>query len=176
MALRSIDGDLGTIKLPVAPERLFLVTTDGTDYLIFHQPGDVVQVPPGDYRVAGYQLHRKDPQGDLWFLSAAATPESPVVSVKKGQASSAVFGEPFMPRAGVREQYYEAFRQQDLERVEVEFVIAGSGNEVVNDLRHVSGNKTKIELDITGQYPLEARYRIVSTKGKVVSQGAFEYG
>lgn len=175
LRLRPIVTDLGTVDLPIAPERLFLATADGGEYLIFHQPGKKVQVPPGEYRVAGYQLYRKDPQGDLWFLSAAATPESPFITVGKGASTKALFGEPFMPRATVPEAT-EAFARGKPERLEVEFAIAGSGHEIVTDLRHVSGNKTAMTLDRTGEFPTEPVFRIASTKGKVVAQGAFEYG
>ena len=165
-----------TVKLPPGVARLFLSNEDSTEYLVLYRPGREPRVPPGKYRLAGYQVYREDPQGDLWYLSATATPRSPLESVAANRGVEFPMGEPYIPEAIVPPEAYEAFAREKQERVEVEFSISGVGHEIVNDLQHVAGGKTKIELDATGLHPVEPRYRIVTTKGKVVAQGGFEYG
>jgi len=165
-----------TVKLPPGVARLFLSSEDSTEYLVLYRPGREPRVPPGEYRLAGYQVYREDPQGDLWYLSATATPRSPVQAVAANKSVEFPMGEPYVPEAIVPPEAYEKLAGKKPDRVEVEFSISGVGQEIVNDLQHVAGGNTEIELDATGKHPAEPRYRIVTTKGKVVSQGGFEYG
>ncbi len=58
----------------------------------------------------------------------------------------------------------------------MEFSIGGAGGEVVNDLKRVAGRKTSIDLDATGTFPVEPRFFILETSGKITTQGEFEYG
>ena len=176
LTLTPLEGELGTLELPIEPERLSLASEDGEHFITLLRPGKQVQVPPGNYRIGGYHLYRKDEQGDLWFLSATATPASAFAGVGAGKATSLPWGEPFKPTASVPETAYEKFKSGTPGSVQVEFSILGQGNEIVNEIRHVSGDSTEIPLDPSGDHPEEPAFKVMTTKGKVETGGVFEYG
>jgi len=165
-----------TVELPPGIERFCLSTEDSTGYLVYYRPGEAPHVPPGKYRLSGYQVYREDPQGDLWYLSAVATPRSPVLSLSAGESVEFPMGEPYVPEAIVPPESLEKYEKGNQDRLEVEFSISGAGHEIVNELRHVSGSSTAIELDEKREHPIEPRCRVMNTKGKIAWQGCFEYG
>ncbi len=176
LRLEPRDQALGTLRLPHAPRRLLLASEDNREHLMVLRPARETRVPPGRYRVAGYQLYQRDPQGDLWFLSAAATPLSKFVTVAEGARVELSFGEPFLPEATIPATDREAFCAGRSDRVQIEFSILGSGGEIVGDIRHVAGRATEIALDDTHTFPLEPRYKVMEMTGKVAAAGVFEYG
>ena len=176
LALKPLATEAATVQLTLDPERLSLVTEDGASYLTLYRPGAVAKVPAGKYRIADYQIYRNDSEGDRWYLSATVTPRSKVVDLGAGTKTKLEYGEPYTPAAIIPARVYEAFEKGYQERVEVEFSIGGAGGEVVNDLKRVAGRKTKIDLDATGNFPVEPRFFIMEGSGKITTQGEFEYG
>jgi hypothetical protein len=84
-----------------------------------------------------------------------------------------------MPSVSVSEGNVQNVRAGHVTDAQLQFSIKGSGQEVVTDLERVSGNRTRIALAASAQYPnrpKEPAYRIVKADGEVVTQGDFEYG
>ena len=175
LTLAPSSGTLADVKLPVAPERLTLVTEAGGEFVMLYRPERSVKLPPGSYKVVAYQLYRKDDQGDLWFLVGAATRQTAFVKVAATQGAKLEFGEPFITVGAVPEKTYKAFAKEALDRVPVEFRIQGVGRELIGELLRVSGNRTKTPLDETRSRPLEPTY-IILKGSRIVTRGAFEYG
>ncbi|MFH0946968.1 MAG: hypothetical protein V2A76_17390 [Planctomycetota bacterium] len=166
-------GALATLQLPVELERLTLETQESGEFVMLYRPGREAKVPPGSYRVAGYQLYRQDDQGDLWCLWGSATRQTAFVEVDPAQVTTLEFGEPFLSVGAVPEKTYQA--SKPLERVPVEFHIEGVARELVTELKHVSGDRTRTPLDETRSRPLEPTY-IILMGSQIVARGAFEYG
>ncbi len=166
-----------TLDLPQDCERLCLASEDGGTYVVLFQPGRSASVPAGKYRVAAYRLRRADAEGDVRSLAAAATPRTPFFMAAAGASTAVAFGEPFAPAARVPPSAYEEAAGATPESVPVEFRIDGSAQEVVTDLRRVSGSATKIEMDgVKTHLPKAPAYVILSAAGKIAARGAFEYG
>ncbi len=176
LTLERLAGALATVRLPFAPERLFLASEDGKNHVTILEPGREAQLPADRYHVAGYRLLREDDQGDLWSVSAVATPRSRFVTFRAGETSDLQCGEPFSPEASIHTTEYASFARGMRASVQVEFSILGIGDEAVGDIRHVSGNATEILLDASGSFPQEARFRVMEKTGKMIASGIFEYG
>ncbi|MEW6072873.1 MAG: hypothetical protein AB1726_09830 [Planctomycetota bacterium] len=179
LSLAPLAAAAGRVPLVAGTAKISFVNEEGDLLVHLADPAaapPAVDVPAGRWRVAGYQLYRADADGDRWSLSAAATPRSAVFTVSAGETAAVPYGEPFHPAAAVPRRAYELFAGGKTDRVDVEFTIGGAGGEVVNDLRRVAGRATKIPLDPSSTFPAEPRYRILEPTGKIVAQGAFEYG
>ncbi|MBI4881190.1 MAG: hypothetical protein HY812_16260 [Planctomycetes bacterium] len=177
LVLEPYAGATAALDLPQDCERLFLASEDGGTYAVMLQPSRAAVVPPGTYRVAGYRLLRADAEGDVWSVAAAATPRTPFFTATAGSSTTVVFGEPFAPAARVPRRAYEESAGSTPESVPVEFRVDGSAQEVVTDLRRVSGSATKIEMDaVKTHLPKAPAYVILSAAGKIAARGAFEYG
>jgi len=98
-----IDKNLATLKLTMKMDRISLFTEDGKHYLNMYQPVKEIRIPRGKYRLLSYEVFRKEKKGDLWRLCAAATVESPIVTVDGGNTSLLEFGEPYTPSVDIRE-------------------------------------------------------------------------
>jgi hypothetical protein len=176
MTLTETKSPLTTAKLPAETERLTIYTDDGAHAVMMYQPEMKVRVPAGKYRLASYQLQRKDKQGDLWLLDAMATGQTTEKKVGTGRQTKLEYGEPYRPTVFVPE-----WSRQNLKggnnQVDLNFTVVGAGKEVVTDLAHVSGGKTKIALAKQNKSrPKEPTYKIVAKGGTVAAQGSFEYG
>jgi len=176
LTLEPVASELGAVRLSFAAERLFLASEDGKRHVTILRPGREARIPAGRYHVAGYRLLRADAQGDLWSVSAAATPRSSFFTVAAGEVVDLPCGEPFSPEASIPATEYEAFARGERESVQVEFSILGTGNEAIGDIRHVSGSATEIPLDASRSFPQEPRFQIMEKTGKRVASGTFEYG
>ena len=171
LTLTPIDKNLAPISLAMKMDRVSLFTEDQKHFLNMYQPDKEIRIPRGKYRPLEYEVLRKEKKGDIWRLCAAATVESPSVTVDEGRKSILEFGEPYTPfvdiRKGLSTLVYLTFR------------IEGKGKELLTDLSHISGNKTRIRLSKKkrfGHRPKEPTYTIRNASGKVVERGSFEYG
>jgi hypothetical protein len=172
MTLTPISDNLIPLQLASDAERLSLYSEDEKHCLMAFQPVKKIKIPAGKYRLFNYQILKKDKQGDLWRLNAAATTESPWVTVEGKGKSVVEFGEPYMPLVEVRVR-------ENTSRASIGFDIEGKAKEFVTDLSHISGELTQIPLseeENLDHRPKEPTYKIVKTDGEVVTQGSFRYG
>ncbi len=172
MNLIPVTKDLVPLQLAMKPERIQLYTEEGKNCLMMFQPSEKIMVPAGKYRLYDYQVFKKDDQGDLWRLRAAATTESPYVTVDGSSDSLVEFGEPFVPIVDV-------VTRGGASRAYLSFNVEGKGREFLTDLSHIAGTLTAIPLseeEDLGHRPKEPTYKIVKADGEVVTQGSFEYG
>lgn len=178
MTLTETKGDRVPLKLGARPERLSLITRDGTHCLmVYKPPADVIRIPAGSYRLLFYQLFQKDAQGDIWRLMADGSDESPPVTVAPGNGAALPFGEPFVPVVTL----YPIDETSDISKgdTRLSFSIEGRGKEMVTDISHFDGDATQIPLSKTknhGEFPRDPSYTIVKTDGEIVAKGSFEYG
>lgn len=173
LSLTPVSGEnLASLKLAMKTERMSLGTEDGKHCLIMYKPAKEIKIPQGRYKLLSYEVFRKDEQGDLWRLCAAATKESPFMTLGEGQFVYE-FGEPYVPivdvlKAGVGgERFYFMFN------------VEGKAKELLTDLSHISGTKTNIllsEKKNLGHRPKEPTYKVMKADGEVVQSGFFEYG
>ena len=172
MTLAPVTKDLVPLHLAMKVERIQLYTEDGKNCLMMFQPSQKIKVPAGKYRLYDYQVFKKDEQGDLWRLRAAATTESPYVTVDGKSDSLVEFGEPFVPIVDV-------VTRGGTSRAYLLFNVEGKCKEFLTDLSHVAGTQTTIPLseeEDLGHRPKEPTYKIIKADGEVVTQGSFRYG
>lgn len=175
MTLAPVRENLGALNLPMETERISLYTEDGKHCLNAYRPGKEIKVPRGKYRLISYEVFRKDEQGDMWRLCAAATTETPFVNADGSSESVLEFGEPYAPfivgmEFGVKPPSTRAF---------LSFNVEGKGKEFLTDVSHISGNNTCIPLSKKKNLrnrPKEPTFKIMEADGEVVHQGSFEYG
>lgn len=177
MILTEVKKGLSKLKLPVTPEYFSIYTVDGGHFLTAYQPsGNIVNVPVGNYKLMGYQILRKDEQGDLWCIDAVSTAESQAFSVSAQGMATLNFGEPFTPSVFLP---YGFNTQSNLNNIPLIFNIEGKGKEVIINMNRRQGAATKIPLSKKRGYenrPQEPTYTIIKPDGEIISQGAFEYG
>ena len=179
IVLTEIKKGLSKLKISSATELLSLYTVDGSHFLMAYKPsGDVIKIPAGNYKLLGYQMLRKDDQGDLWSMNTVSTIESKPVSVTEKNNAVMNFGEPFTPVVFLPEWFNmnaNAYKQNP----PLSFVVEGIGKEVIVNLSHIDGALTKIPLSTKrglNNRPQEPAYSIIKPDGEIVSQGSFEYG
>jgi len=174
MTLTPVTEKLVPLKLAMKTERISLCMEDNKQSMMIYQPGKEIRIPQGKYRFLAYEAFKKDDQGDLWRLCAAATLKSPIVTVDGSSKSVLEFGEPYMPIVDVRR-----IGEKSSNRASLAFNVEGKGKEFLTDLSHISGDKTKIQLseeEGLEHRPKAPTYKIVKADGEVVKQGSFEYG
>ena len=178
MSLTEIKKGLSKLKLSVKPEFFSLYTVDGSHFMMAYKPsGNVVMIPEGNYKLMGYQLFRKDDQGDLWCVNAVSSIESKAVSVTQKSEAVLNFGEPFTPTVFLPNIYN--LNSQYKQNTPISFNIEGIGKEIVMYMSRKEGTATKIPLSKRQGYesrPQEPTYTIIKPDGEIVSQGVFEYG
>ena len=185
MTLTPVKEDLVPLKLAMQPERLAICMEGGKDCIMMFQPAQTVMIPPGRYRLFNYELFKEDEQGDLWRLCANATTDTPYFTVGQSDSALLEFGEPYaavITTANVLQALTVQSQGQTKRlppRVPLVFNIEGRGNEYINDLSHIRGDKSKIPLSQKknlGHRPAEPTYEIMKADGEVVTKGFFEYG
>lgn len=174
MILTPVTEKLAPLKLAMKTERISLYTEDGKDCIMIYQPDKEIKIPQGKYKLLDYQAFKKDEQGDLWRLCAAATLESSSIAVDGSSKSVLEYGEPYAP-------IVNAFRLggEPSNKAYLSFNVEGKGREFLTDLSRISGDKTKIQLskeEGSSNRPKEPAYKIVKPDGEVIKQGSFEYG
>ncbi len=180
MILTPVTQNLVPLRLAMKPEHISLYTEGGEHFLMTCRPDKKIDIPEGKYRLHNYRLLKKDDQGDLWSLSARATTESPWVNLAGKEESVLVLGEPFVVNADVPESgivYVQGSTPAQIS-VFLLFAIRGQGDEDIQDLSRIKGDKTKIPLSTKEgltHRPKEPTYKVLS-EGKTVTQGSFEYG
>lgn len=173
MTLTPVTDGLVTAKLSMDVDVLSLVPAGEGDGVVLVNPEKNALVPKGAYRVAMYKASRTDEQGDTWTLSASVSTKGESVDVSKN--TKIVFGEPFVPTVTVP-GYVRQNMQMGQREAQLNFSIVGAGNELVTDLSHSKGTRTKIALDDSGTRPKKPQYKIVTNEGETVASGSFEYG
>ena len=178
MILTEIKKGLSKLKLSCKPEFLSLYTADGTHFIMAYKPsGNEIKVPGGIYKLMGYELLRKDEQGDLWSVNAVSTKNTHIVSVKPDTVVTLKFGEPFTPKVFLPILNYRTSANN--QNTPMAFNIEGIGKEVIINMSRREGTATKIPLSKKqgcGNRPQEPSYMIIKPDGELVSQGTFEYG
>lgn len=172
LSLTAISENLASLKLAMKTERLSLYTEDSKHCLMIYKPAKEIKIPQARYKLLSYEVFRKDEQGDLWRLCAAATKETPVMTLGESQ-SVYEFGEPYVPIVDVQKMGGR------LDRFFLMFNVEGKAKELLTDLSHISGTKTHILLSKRknlGHRPKEPSYKIMKAEGKFVKSGFFEYG
>ncbi len=169
-----------TAKTPFSIHRLSLCSADGKTSYIFYETGDDVSIMPGRYKLFSYTGTKKDAQGDTWRISArlGSIDSAPALEVSS-ENPALPLGEPFTAKASIPETVYATYKKNQPDKigaVPLQFSIEGSCGEKVTDLRHVSGNKTKIPRAKGGYRPKEPDYAIVKKDGELAAKGSFKYG
>lgn len=181
LSLTPVNENLASLKLTMKTERMSLCTEDGKHCLIMYKPAKEIKIPQGRYKLLSYEVFRKDEQGDLWRLCAAATKESPLVTVGESQ-SVFEFGEPYVPMVDIHKTWRAdspGSKKGLYQQVFLMFNVEGKAKELLTDLSHISGTKTHIllsEKKNLGHRPKEPTYKVMKADGKVVQSGFFEYG
>jgi len=172
LTLTPVSESLASLKLAMKTERISLYTEDGKHCLMIYKPAKEIKIPQGRYKLLAYEVFRRDEQGDLWRLCAAATKESPAVTLAEG-LSILEFGEPYLPIVDLQKMGGR------LDRFFLVFNVEGKAKELLTDLSHISGTKTLIPLSEKknlGHRPKEPAYKIAKADGEVIKSGFFEYG
>ncbi len=178
MVLTPTTYTLTAVSLPYAPRKLVLYTKAG-DSIMAREPGKVIRVPAGTYRLASYQLYEKDKQGDTWRIEAWASTDTSFVDIAEGLPVALAFGEPYKPVANVPSSSREVFEKGDADAVSIDFEIFGRVGEIVTDLERVSGSRTDVPMATSqgnSNLPKEPTYKIIRLDGELVAQGSFSYG
>ena len=178
LTLTEVTEGLVPLKLAMETERLALYSEDGEHCLNMYKPESTVLIPAGNYRLLSYQAFRDDEQGDRWRLIAGGSTESPVVSVEQNNGAVLEFGEPFVPIVETQ-NVGRGSSGEGASDLPLLFNVEGTGRELLTELIHMSGTKTKIPLSKTRgreNRPKEPSYRIVKSDGEIVAVGSFEYG
>ena len=181
MTLTPNTQNLAALGLSMQAEHVSLYTEGGEHFLMTCCPEKRIHIPKGKYRLYNYRVLKKDGQGDLWSLSARATTESPWITVDGSAEAVLEFGEPYIVSAEVPENRLLNVQSSTSARTSVflSFAIRGQGNEDIQDLSHIKGDKTKIPLSTNEgltHRPKEPTYTIMTADGKTAAQGSFEYG
>jgi hypothetical protein len=178
LELKPSSAALSPVKMSVPVKRLTLFAEDGKRSVTACRPGDTLKLPAGKYLVAAYRFERKDAEGDIWSISAVATGDTSALTAGDGGDGTLAFGEPYVAYAWVPERAYEELAEAgSLPEAPIDFRLEGKAREVVTDLRHLEGEKTKVPLsEAKERRPKEPMYRIVKTTGEQVAQGSFTYG
>lgn len=185
MTLTPVKENLAPLRLAMLPERLSISMEDAKNCIMMFQPAQTIMIPPGRYRLYDYELFKEDEQGDLWRLCANATTDTFYFTAGQSDSALLEFGEPYVPAitaANVLQAITVQSQGQTKRlppRVPLVFNIEGTGKELVNDISHIRGDKTKIPLSQKknlGHRPAEPTYEIMKTDGEVVTKGFFEYG
>ncbi len=178
LKLEPLREGLAAVKLGMPVERMTLSSEDGKRAIMLFQPGETVKIPPGRYRFISYWALRKDREGDLWAVMAAASSETEFATVGEGGVDVLPLGEPYTSSAAVPRSAYEKFGESgDLEELPLDFRLLGRGKEAVVDLKREKGKKSKIPLSQEKNYrPKEPSYKIAKLTGELVAQGSFTYG
>ena len=113
-------------------------------------------------------------EGDLWRLTATCSKASPAIDVQGETAIS--LGEPYRSTVRVPDYIYRNFARTGKAAVRLSFVLKGSGGEVITDIWHAKGERTRIARDKNGRRPAAATYTIMTRQGRHVASGSFKYG
>jgi hypothetical protein len=176
LSLEPVAEGLAGIEFGMDIERLVLFAEGGPACVTLFHPGKTCKVPAGTYRLAGYRALRKDAQGDLWAVTAAAVKETPPLRAAAGQKAVLELGEPYRVFAEVPEWSIRSV-QGGRDQASVEFHIQGAAKEKVIDLIRLNGDKSRIPLSkVEKNRPAEAAFKVMKDGGELVAEGHFEYG
>ena len=150
MTLTEVTEGLVPLKLAMETERLALYSEVGEHCLNMYKPELTVMIPAGNYRLLSYQVFRDDEQGDRWRLSAGGSTESPVISVEQNSGAVLDFGEPYVPVVEAQNMRRGSTGEGESD-LPLLFNVEGKGKELLTDLTHMSGKKTKIPTSRTTQ-------------------------
>lgn len=173
-----VEERLARVRLPKGFDgaRLQLFDPKSACSIVAVQPRQLVTVPAGDYAVPGYVMMRRDPEGDLWRLSARCSPKDVKVQAAKGRARKLAVGEPFRPEVQVH-GFQPGPQAGGKQPVQLGFVLQGQAGEQVVDLARIEGRATKCAMaSRDSNRPREPKYKIANADGAEVASGRFEYG
>jgi hypothetical protein len=169
-------AETAPLELSTAVTRMNLISADSSRAVMLFEPGRSAAVPAAEkYRFYNYQIVRRDPQGDLWSISANCTAETPFVELGAGGARLE-FGEPFVATAEVPEYSRKRAVEANSSAVQIQFQLRGAAQERVSNLTHVEGEATETPLIASGSKPREPSYRVLEASGRLAASGSFEYG
>jgi len=165
----------GFLDLAESTEWVMILSEQGSTSVVGYQPGKKLIVPPGAYRVTGYQLLRKDSNGGQWKLFAGASPKAVYTSVAANESARMQYAEPFTPVVSVPDYALQQFMQDASSPVSLEFALQGcAGEKVINLLR--SEKDDEIVRAAGSSRPEKPTYKILKPDGEIAAQGNFEYG
>jgi hypothetical protein len=166
--LSPYEKNLGTLKLPMPVTFMSLYGEKEKKSIVVVSPSEKVKIPQDTYKLIEYRVIANDKQGDVWFLSAEGTDETPSICIGTSVASPS-FGQPFVPMADVRKSTGS--------KVALVFKVVGVAKELVREVQHIEGTKTKSSLSsVRKDRPKEATFTVATTSGKVEARGSFQYG
>jgi hypothetical protein len=179
MILTEQKTGLFPVILSIEPEHLQLSSGDNQHFVMAYKPvNGRIMLPPDNYRLISYSTYRKDDQGDLWYLRAMGTQASSQIIVSKESKTDVSIGEPFLPVVNFRD-FNKIPDGKTGMNIPLTFNLEGKAKEVLVDITHVQGVKTKIQLSLkpgSVNRPKEPAYAILKSDGEIVAKGIFEYG
>ncbi len=166
MTLTPYAGDTAPVKLPGQFETLTLYTDKPkATSIMMYRPAPAVSLPCGTYRLAQYDLMRKDDKGQTWIVNAVGTSASAELAATKGQETTASFGEPFS--ATVTSKLSRGFFGGT--SAELSFTAYGQGKERIGEPRPVTGDLSRSDL-------AAPTFKAAKADGEIVAQVTFRYG
>ena len=143
--------------------------------LMMANTGNTIPVPSGEWRLLTYSMLKKDAWGDQWILSAAGSGENPAVAVPKNGSTHLEVGEPLRSLVQIADSARE--RAVATGSLRMSFLLRGNRNEIITDLRRISGSRTQHETSTRQpNCPKEPAYRSIKPDGELITSGSFEYG
>lgn len=176
LTLLPLSEGLSPLELAYEPERLVVHTKGFEHTVMMIDPGEVVRLPAGEYRLISYTMLRTGEEGDRWRIGAQGTKSSPFVAA--GDGAKLLFGDPYTASARMPDWYRcQIEEDEDALAVRLDFAIRGSGAESVSQLDWVGGSPSSCPMSEEDEtQPLEPTYTIVEKTGEQVAKSSFEYG
>ncbi len=158
-------------------ERIGLYEEQGAVSVMIYRPGREAMLPAGRYRMSGYRAVREDGQGDVWAIEAAATRDTPAITLSNGGSKTLNLGEPYTPYVDVPAWSVDGIKYGYSTGVSLDFKIEGAAGEVVLDLLRIRGTSTSIPLSMEDDTrPMEPAYAVNDESDEKVLEGKFKYG
>lgn len=181
LTLSPIESRLVSVKLPGAIKRLTLIEDGSTSggVTVYRNGGEAV-LPAGNYKLLGYQMTRKDQQGDLWMLQANGSVKAEPFKVEQNGDALAM-GEPLEMMVEATERNSNPIKSllfgKKSVNVYLNFSMTGQAGEEIASLMRIEGDQTKIAMsEADPSQPREPKWMVTLEDGEVVTKGDFHYG
>ena len=174
LLLKPRENEVGTLELPGSMQSMNLLSTHGNSLMLV-DTGNKIPVPSGEWRLLTYSLLKEDAWGDQWLLTGSGSGEIAAVTVPQNGSARLEVGEPLRYLVQISDSARE--RAVAIGSLRMSFMLRGRQNEIITDLRRVSGTRTQHETSTRKpNCPKEPAYRIIKPDGELITSGSFEYG
>jgi hypothetical protein len=173
-SLRLEPREAARVDLPGPMQSLSMISARGQGFMAL-ETGRQVPVPPGDWTLLGYSLHKEDAWGDTWLLQCVGSEHTPVLPVSLQDTATLDVGEPL--KSQVQLSPHALAQAVQGGSLRMSFLLRGKQDEIVTSLQRIAGERSQHETAARQRNrPKEATYRIIKPNGEQVASGSFEYG